>query len=113
MIKTERHKYRTLVDTGALVSLIHRRVYESLKNKPKLVKRNANLQTVSGLPLKVDGFVNLTFSIGGTKFYVMPEINRNAILGKDWLTANGVRLYFDFGCMRVGKKYRKIDILHR
>jgi hypothetical protein len=109
IIKIERNKYRTLVDTGAEVSLIHRRVYESLQNKPRLISRNINLQTVSGLPLKVDGCINLMFSIGGTDiqhmFYVMPEINRNVILGKDWLTANGVRLYFDLGCMRIGKVY--------
>lgn len=109
LVKIEKHKYRTLVDTGAEVSLIHQRVYESMKYKPKLVKKNINLQTVSGVPLNVTGCINLTFSIGDTDmqhlFYIMPEINRNVNLGKDWLTANGVRLYFDLGCMRIGKHY--------
>ena len=32
-----------------------------------------------------------------------PSINRNFILGRDWLVQNGVRLYFDLGFLRVGK----------
>ena len=31
-----------------------------------------------------------------------PSINRNVILGRDWLVQNGVRLYFDLGFLQVG-----------
>jgi hypothetical protein len=36
-------------------------------------------------------------------------MNRNVILGKDWLTQNGVRLYFDLGCLRIGKCYVSLE----
>ena len=88
------------------MSLIHRRVYQALKKKPTMVKKNARLQSVNGGCLKVDGYVALTFKIGDTEithsFYVSPSINRNFILGRDWLVQNGVRLYFDLGFLRVG-----------
>ena len=32
-----------------------------------------------------------------------PSINRNFILGRDWLVQNGVRLYFDLVFLRVAK----------
>ena len=35
-------------------------------------------------------------------FYVSPSINRNFILGRDWLVQNGVRLYFDLGILKYG-----------
>lgn len=86
---------------------MHRRVYNSLNKRPPLGKKNARLQSVSGGCLKLDGYVTLTFKIGDTEikhsFFVSPSINRNFILGRDWLVQNGVRLYFDLGFLRVGK----------
>jgi len=32
-------------------------------------------------------------------------MNRNIILGKDWLTGNGVRVYYDLGAMRIKNVY--------
>ena len=108
IIKIEHKKYR-LVDSGAEVSLMHRRVYQSIKNAPKLTKKKALLQSVSGNSLSVDGCVNMTFSIGGTStnhlFYVVSDMNRNIILGRDWLCQNGVRLYYDLGYLRFKKAY--------
>ena len=108
IIKIGKHKFRTLVDTGAEVSLMHRRVYDSLKIKPRLQRRKACLNSVSRESLQVDGCVNLTFSIGDTEmqhmFYVVREMNRNLILGSDWLCQHGVRIYYDLGCLRVGNK---------
>ncbi len=87
---------------------MHRRVYDSLKTQPKLQNKKVNLNSVSGDSLKIDGSVNLAFSIGGTEmqhtFFVVREINRNLILGSDWLRQNGVRIYYDLGCLRVGDK---------
>ncbi|MCG7876478.1 MAG: DDE-type integrase/transposase/recombinase [Candidatus Thiodiazotropha taylori] len=86
---------------------MHRRVYQALKKKPPLIKKNAKLQSVSGACLKIDGYVTLRFKIGDTEithpFYVSPSINRNFILGRDWLVQNGVRLYFDLGFLRIGE----------
>ena len=39
LVKIGKQKYRTLVDTGAEVSLMHRRVYDQLVPKPKLSKK--------------------------------------------------------------------------
>ena len=38
-------------------------------------------------------------------FFVVPDMNRNVILGRDWLEQNGVRMYFDLGCIRVNQTY--------
>ena len=108
IIKIGKHKFRTLVDTGAEVSLMHRRVYDLLKDKPRLMNRKINLHGVNGSLLKIDGCIDLTFSVGGTEmkqnFYVVREMNRNLILGTDRLRQHGVRIYFDLGCIRIGDK---------
>ena len=83
---------------------MHRRVYRALKQKPALIKKVARLQSVNGGLLKIDGFVTLSCKIGNTEcthgFYVSPSINRNFILGRDWLVQNGVRLFFDLGILK-------------
>ena len=103
-----KQKFRCLVDTGAECSLMHRRVYDNLKNKPKLLKKNINLQSANGTQLKVDGCVNVQFRIGGTDlsqdFYVIRDLNRNLILGLDWLKQNNVRIYFDLRSLRINGK---------
>ena len=55
VIKIGKTKFRSLVDTGAEVSLMHRRVYDSLLVKPKLQFKRINLSGVSGGALKIDG----------------------------------------------------------
>ncbi|CAG2218766.1 Transposon Ty3-G Gag-Pol polyprotein,Transposon Ty3-I Gag-Pol polyprotein [Mytilus edulis] len=42
-------------------------------------------------------------------FYVVSDMNRNVILGRDWLVKNGVRLYFDLGMLRVGDVYANLE----
>lgn len=42
-------------------------------------------------------------------FYVVADMNRNIILGRDWLVQNGVRLYYDLGCLRVGNIYTNLE----
>jgi hypothetical protein len=106
-------KFRALVDSGAEVSLIHSRVFVSLKDKPKVFKKKAHLQSVNGQALNIEVCANITIKIGKTEvtqlFYIVKDMNRNAILGKDWLTQNGVRLYFDLGCLRIGKCYVSLE----
>ena len=79
--------------------MIHRRVYDSLKVKPKLQHKKINFSSVSGDALKIDGCINLTFTIGGTEmhhlFYVVRDMNGNLILGTDWLRRHEVRIYYN------------------
>ena len=38
------------------------------------------------------------------------DLNRNLILGLDWLKNNNVRLYFDLKCLRInGKHYVNLE----
>lgn len=93
---------------------MHRRVYDNLKNKPKLQKKTVDLQSANGSSLTVDGCVNAQFLIGGTEvsqdFYVVRDLNRNMILGLDWLKSNDVRIYFDLKSLRIkGKTYVNLE----
>ena len=36
-------------------------------------------------------------------------MNRNIILGRDFLINNGVRLYYDLGALRIGKQFVPLD----
>ena len=109
LIKIQKQKLRALIDSGAEVSLMHRKVFDSLKKKPKLKNRKAFLQSVNGSELTVDGLAEISFEIGGLRmshpFYVVNDMNRNLILGKDWLFTRGVRVYYDLGCIRVNNVY--------
>ena len=95
------------------MSLCHRRVYQSLSFPPRLLKKNISLQSVTGQSLKVDGCATLTLKIAGIKiehtFVVVPELNRNIILGRDFLQQNQVRLYFDLNKMRIRNNYVDLE----
>ena len=109
----EKQKLRALIDTGASCSLMNSRVLKSLKNPPKLSKQKVSLQAVNGEALNVEGSANFEFEIGGTKleqkFYIVSNMNRNIILGTDFLTEQGIRIYFDLKCIRVGKIYVPLE----
>ncbi len=109
LVKIGKTRLRSLVDTGAEVSLVQKRVLDSLQQRPRISKEHIDLQTVSGNSLGVIGSTMLNFSLGKTKlthkFFVVTEMNRSMILGRDWLTSEGVRLYYDLGCLRVGDTY--------
>lgn len=108
LIKLYQRRYNALVDTGAEISVIHQNVFKSLPFKHKLSKTNARLQSVNGGSLSVIGSTEISFYIGNQrlthKFIVATGINKNVILGKDWLTKFGVRLYFDLKRLRIGKR---------
>ena len=93
---------------------MHRRVYDQLKNKPKLQNKKVCLQSANGTELQCDGCITVQFCIGGTDmsqdFYVIIDLNRNLILGLDWLKQNNVRIYFDLKCLRInGKTYVNLE----
>ncbi|CAC5357899.1 unnamed protein product [Mytilus coruscus] len=87
LIKIAHMKVRSLIDSGALVSLLSNKIYNSIKGLPKLEKRKVNLQGVNRASLNVLGSINLDFNMKGNKmnhtFYVVSDMNRNAILGRD------------------------------
>ena len=91
---------------------MHHRVYDNLKNRPKLLKKSVNLQSANGTRLQVDGCVNVHFRIGGTEvsqdFYVLGDLNRNMILGLDWLKQNNVKIYFGLKSLRLNGKTCKL-----
>ena len=106
-------KYHALLDSGAEVSLVHSRIYNCLRDKPKLKKQCALLQSVKGDSIDVDGCTLLKYKIDKEKqeheFFNVPQMNRNIVLGRDWLKRFGVCMYYDLGCIRVGKSYIKLE----
>ena len=114
VIQLGKQRYRALVDTGAEVSLVHRRVFDKLKHGYVLGKQKVNLQAVNGNKLQVDGCATIKFKLGGRKFhhtfYVVDGLNRNVILGKDWIINNKVVLYFNELCsMKIGQVYVPLE----
>ena len=105
LVKIGKQVFRSIVDSRAEVSIIHRRAYQNLKDKPKLMNKKVYLQTASGQPMIVDGSINVTIELRDVKlnqtFYVVKNINRNLILGRDWLKQNWVLLYYDLGCLQT------------
>ena len=93
---------------------MHRRIYDQLKKKPRLINKKVCLQSANGSELKCDGCITVQVCIGGTEmsqdFYVIRDLNRNLILGLDWLKQNNVRIYFVLKCLRInGKHYVNIE----
>ena len=87
LVKIGKQRYRTLVDRGAECSLTHRRIYDQLKNKSRLINKMFFLQSANGTELKCDGCITVQICIGGTEmsqdFYVIRDLSRNLILGLD------------------------------
>ena len=113
LAKIGKQRIRTLVDTLAECSLMHRRIYDQLKDRPKLRNKKVCLQSANGTELKCDGCVNVQICIGGTEmsqdFYVVRDLNRNMILGLDWLKEHNVRIV-DLKCLRInGKHYVTLE----
>ena len=113
LLKIQGQKYRALIDSGAECSMIHRRVYNSLKNPPKLKPVNCLLQSVRGDLIETDGVLDLEFQMGSERlthsFIVSPELNRSALLGRDFLFSHSVRAYFDLGCIKVKDSYIPLE----
>ena len=87
------------MDTGAERTLLSRRVFNSMTRPPSLRKSDINLESVTGNQVKIDGSIDLEFVVGGLRlhnvFYVVPNLGRNAILGRDFLRHFNCRIYYD------------------
>ena len=46
------------------------------------------------------------------ELFIVPQMNRNIILGKNWLKQFGVHMSYDLGCIRAVKFYIKLEDLH-
>ena len=93
---------------------MHCRIYDQFKNKPRLINKKVCLQSANGSELICDGCITVQVCISGTEmsqdFYVIRDLNRNLILGLDWLKQNNVRIYFDLKCLRInGKHYVNLE----
>ena len=88
---------------------MHLLVYDQLNNRPKLQSKKVSLQSANGSVFKCDGCFSVQFCIGGTEMsqdlYVIRELNRNMILGLDWLKDKNVRIYMDLKCIRINEKH--------
>ena len=113
LIKLQHLRLRTLVDTGSEVTLINKRIYDSLKYKVPLKPKRIALQSANGSEINVLGEAELNFSIAGIKlshnFIVVSNLNRTSIIGRDFLVKNGVRLYFDLAKMRIQNAYVPLE----
>ena len=113
LIEVNKNKYRTLIDSGSDICLINSNIYHSLKTKPFLRNQNVLVHSVNGGKLHIEGSITLKFKIGNTDmentFYVVKGISRNFILGRDWLSKQGIRIHFDTGHLIVNNEYIKLE----
>ena len=111
--KMNKQKFCTLLDSSAEVSFIHTRVCNSLKDKPRLNELSAFLQSVRGDSNDVDGCTSLKYEIGREKqeyeVFVVQEMKRNIILGRDWLEQFGFCMFYDLGCIGMAQSYDKME----
>ena len=87
------------------MTLIHQRIYNSLKYRNPLKQTNIALQSANGSSLNAIGTTEIEFKLGGLKlsheFVVVSDLNRSTIIGRDFLVKHGVRLYFDLMKLRI------------
>ena len=99
---------RCLIDTGASISLIHKRSFKTLKSV-NLNKSSISLQSASGDAIRVLGKANLDVKINSPMikhtYIIVGNLSRNAIIGKDFLSANSCRIYFDLNCIKIKDTY--------
>ena len=113
-VKIEGLELRGLVDSGSELTLLSERIYHQLKYKPRLARRNVALKSANDSALRVLGAVELPIKIHGIalrqEFLVVADLNRNLILGRDFLVQNKARLYFDFNKMKLNNAYVPLDL---
>ena len=106
--RTGKQRFGCLLDTGAETSVLHERMFRGLKGVT-LRKKDVDLQTANGSALKVLGVADIDFKLGDKdfrhSFVVVSNLNRNIILGNDWIEINGAILYFIIMKLRVGDTY--------
>ena len=96
-----------LLDSGADVSLIPSQMVDSKMFSPA----PCPLLAVNNTSLITDGVIDLTVVVNGLKlpatFYATPNVDE-VILGRDWLSSNGV--VWDFSTQTVSVGYQKLKL---
>ena len=74
---------------------------------------DVNLEVANSTPLRVIGKVIMDMNVGNQtipqEFVVVDNLNRNVILGEDWLVDNGIRMYYDMKVVRINGEYISLD----
>ena len=89
--KVEDAEIKLLVDTGATVTLLSKRVFDQIKNSSEDItveESNQEIMTAEGKPLKVYGVANLDITLGLSKYQrkmVVADISVDGILGLDFM----------------------------
>ena len=102
-ISINHQKVRALVDTGAGVTCISKKMADKLKLKIEPVKpgRIKNFSTASGTSLNAVGIAQIDFNLNGLIIpfdaFVLLNLNESLILGVDFLTATSAKLDFNTG----------------
>ena len=95
-----------LVDTGAAVSLIDGRVWDSMNNTVRLNPVSTHLVGVDGVPLQVHGSAVLSLSVRGLtidqNFIVADALTSQGILRMDFLESNHCILDLAEGKLSAG-----------
>ena len=82
-------RVRFLVDTGAELSVLNRRIYKLFSRKvDKSLIDVRPVQTATGSRLRAYGKMLISMTIQGHKLYAMPlvsDVTEDGILGMDWL----------------------------
>ena len=81
-----------LVDTGAAVTIVHRRIWDRGKRTATLENNTSSVVTANGEPLKLLGKTKVVFSLAERELkhniLVTDSITQDCLLGSDFLTAH-------------------------
>lgn len=92
-------KYRALVDSGAEISIINKKITEHFPATELFRSTQITLRTATGNAITVVGEIDLRFRLGRKflqhTFIVAENLTQNVILGRDCLKWHGMKI--DFG----------------
>lgn len=99
LIETHGQHYRALVDSGAEISILNRKITECLPDTELLRSTEVTLRTATGSAITTVGEIDLRFKLGRKylrhTFIVAENLSQSVILGRDCLKAHKMKL--DFG----------------
>ena len=104
---------RSLVDTGSELSLLNKKIYDSLRQKPPLKRGGVSLHSANGSHMEVKGKILLNFKIHGQKFqhefFVVKDLTRSAIIGRDFLTKFNATIYCAYNKLKINNAYIPLE----
>ena len=113
LIRINHSNVRCLIDTGSELTLMKKAIYDNLPIKPRLERNNVTLQSANGSDLSVVGKIQLDFKIQGLKFnhtfIIVKDLTRSAMLGRDFLSKNDAKLFFNINKMCIRKVFIPLE----